>query len=279
MSLLSGNDNTSNEENVNTEATNEVIEQQETVETNEVENVETVDTESSESEEKLSFLDEFKNYMGEDYDPKFENTYKKFEKDGDLDKNALFKAYRNLEKSFSEKREAPENYEIEYGDDIEEQFRLNDESELYQTFEKTAKELNITNDQYKGLMTMMSKYVQEDAKNQLEAQEKAIKEMKQSIPNFDERASAANDFLQNKLDENKYNALAKAIVDQDGLEAIEELMKMNRDPVVPRGNEIPDSNNPDAELEALFRERDSLPSEQRAAFHNKRIKPFISKYF
>ena len=279
MSLLSGNDNTSNEENVNTETTNEVVEQQETVETGEVENVETVDTETSENEEKLSFLDEFKNYMGEEYDPKFENTYKKFEKDGDLDKNALFKAYRNLEKSFSEKREAPENYEIEYGEDIEEQFRLNDDSELYQTFEKTAKELNITNDQYKGLMTMMSKYVQEDTKNQLEAQEKAIKEMKQSIPNFDERASAANDFLQSKLEEKKYNALAKAIIDQDGLEAIEDLMKMNRDPVVPRGNEVPDSNDPDAELEALLKQRDSLPSEKRAAFHNNKIKPFINKYF
>lgn len=269
MSLLTDNGNTSTEENVTTEEN--VVN----------ENVETT-TETTETAESLGFLDNFKEYMGEDYNDKYENTYKKFEKDGDLDTNELFKAYRNLEKSFSEKREAPESYEVTYGEDITDDFKFTEESELLNKFTETAKELNVTQEQYNGIMNMMAGFIQSDAQAQAEAQQNAINELKNNIPDFNGRVEKINGFLQSKLDESEYNALAGAVTNESAMKAVEKLMKLNRDPSIPQPKSTPvvDRNTMQDQLNDLYKQRHELQKtnpELVSQFHKDKIIPLIQK--
>jgi hypothetical protein len=265
MNLLSDNVNTSTEENVGTEQ--EVTETNTEVSTNE------------ETEQEAGFFDTFKEYMGEDFDPKYENTYKKFEKDGDLDKNEILKAYRNLEKSFSEKREAPESYEVEYSEDISEDYRFKDDSDLSVKFTETAKELNITNEQYSGIMNMMGKYVEETETANFEAQKAGIEEMKKSIPDLDNRVNGIKDFLGSVLDNEQIEAISSSITTEKGITALEEFMKLNRDPVIPRNNNDEESKGEGWKEQAseLRKQRDLLPSHKRQAFHNQNITPLYDK--
>ena len=268
MSLL-------NTENENTEVNTESTEN--TTENVITENNTTTDT----TTEEVKFLDGFKEYMGEDWDDKFENTYNKFDKDGELDANALLKSYRNLEKSYATKNEAPENYEAVYSEDISEDFHFDTEADLVKQFSSTAKDLNLTNDQYNGILNMMAGYSEGDIKAQAEAQEQNITELKQNIPNFQERANKIEGFLQQELkDADEINAISAAVTSEKGMIAIEKLMKNSRDTIIP----IPNNTNTEtkidaqAELDALYEERNLISDPHlKQRFHMEKIRPAISR--
>lgn len=214
-----------------------------------VENVEGVETET-ETEGKVlektdggeDWLNAYKEKFGDEWSEKHENLIKKFTRDGKLDEVELLKAHRNLEKSFSEKRQAPEKYEITYAEDVAD-FKIDENDELYGEFLTKAKEMNLLNDQVNGILNLLASHVkksnevlqQEQVSSQEELKQKA-EELKKSIPDFNRRATEIKNFLTSKLDKEEYEAFAGSITSEKHMRAIEKLMEMNRDPVVPTHN-------------------------------------------
>jgi hypothetical protein len=199
-------------------------------------------TEGQEEQPKEDWLESYKSKIGEEWSDKHENLIKKFTKDGQLDTIELLKAHRNLEKSFSEKRQAPEKYEVVYDEEVSD-FKIDENDELYSEFLGKAKEMNLLNDQVNGILNLLANHVKKSSavleqEEQLKQQEitKKAEELKQTIPNFDKRAKEIKNFLLTKLDKDEFAAFANGITSETHMRAVEKLMEMNRDPVIPTPN-------------------------------------------
>lgn len=205
---------------------------------NNVENNEVVDNGSTgDTQTSLNFLDQFKEYAGEKYEDKYQNTFDKFKtEDGSLDQNKLFEAYRNLEKLNSKKAEAPENYELSYLEDITEDFQFKEDDKLMTSMTEKAKELGLSNDQFNGLVNQLALFgkgeaelaAQQAEEQQAQFQEEA-KKMIESIPDFHNRFNNAQNFLKNSLEGENYTALEGVLGTKQGIEAIETLMSKVKD--------------------------------------------------
>lgn len=215
---------------------------------------------NNQNEVEKSKLEQFKEYLGEEYNDKYENLYNKFlNEEGNLDEFNLLKSYRNLEKSFSEKRGAPEEgYKVEYNEDIEEDFQFKEDDGLMNNFTETAKELGLSNEQYNGIVNMMAGFVKEETQNaqkQQEEQEKQFKDQISKIENFKERAVKIDNYLKSNLDENGYKQLKSSITSEDGMKAIETLMQKSKDHSInPKPNTI-DFDSGEDKLEKLISEK------------------------
>lgn len=211
----------------------------ETTQIENAENVENTEITTETTQEQQDWLNDFKTGLGEEWNDKYENLIKKFSKDNKLDTVELLKAHRNLEKSFSEKRQAPEKYEITYEEGLED-FKIGEDDGLYQNFISKSKELNLTNDQANGLINMISSYLKDTSiemseleKVNAEETAKRDAEIIKSIPNYAERKNEINNFLQSKLSPEEVEGLKGVVKTPAALNAIEKLMKLNRDPVIP----------------------------------------------
>jgi hypothetical protein len=212
---------------INTEIT-----QEENTEINtEVTQVETQAETTDTQPENTDYLSKYKEKLGEEWNEKYENIIKKFSKDGDLDTIEILKAHRNLEKAFSEKRQAPEKYEITYQEDLED-YKIDENDELYTDFLSKAKEMNFTNEQVNGIVNLLSNHMKKNTdiisqEEELSKQElvKRTEEIKKSIPNFDKRSTDIKNFLLSKLDKEEFSAFASSITTEAHMKAVEKLMK------------------------------------------------------
>lgn len=191
---------------------------------------------------EASWLNTYKEKLGEEWNDKYENLIKKFTKEDQLDTVELLKAHRNLEKSFSEKRQAPEKYEVSYAEDLAE-YKIDENDELYSEFLTKAKDMNLLNDQVNGILNLLAGHVkkstellQQDEAAKAEELKSKTEELKKSIPDFSRRANEIKNFLSSKLDQEEYTAFAASITTEAHIKAVEKLMKLNRDPVIPTHN-------------------------------------------
>lgn len=251
MSLLNNLDVVEQEEVLEQETNVELENQEETV-------LEGTSKTEGETEE---WLQEYKTKFGDEWSDKHENLIKKFTRDGQLDTVELLKAHRNLEKSFSEKRQAPENYEINYAEDVAE-YKIDEGDELYNEFLGKAKEMNLLNDQVNGILNLLAGHVKKSTESlqqeeQLRQEEikKQTDELKQNIPNFDKRAREIKNFLLTKLEKDEFEAFAGSITSENHMKAVEKLMKMNRDPVVPTPNNNYSNNNTGEDQISILRQK------------------------
>lgn len=251
MSLLNNLDVVEQEEVLEQETNVELENQEETV----------LEGTSKTEGETEQWLEEYKTKFGDEWSDKHENLIKKFTRDGQLDTVELLKAHRNLEKSFSEKRQAPENYEINYAEDVAE-YKIDEGDELYNEFLGKAKEMNLLNDQVNGILNLLAGHVKKSTESlqqeeQLRQEEikKQTDELKQNIPNFDKRAREIKNFLLTKLEKDEFEAFAGSITSENHMKAVEKLMKMNRDPVVPTPNNNYSNNNTGEDQISILRQK------------------------
>lgn len=251
MSLLNNLDAVEQEEVLEQETNVELENQEETV-------LEGTSKTEGETEE---WLQEYKTKFGDEWSDKHENLIKKFTRDGQLDTVELLKAHRNLEKSFSEKRQAPETYEINYAEEVAE-YKIDEGDELYNEFLGKAKEMNLLNDQVNGILNLLAGHVKKSTESlqqeeQLRQEEikKQTDELKQNIPNFDKRAREIKNFLLTKLEKDEFEAFAGSITSENHMKAVEKLMKMNRDPVVPTPNNNYSNNNTGEDQISILRQK------------------------
>lgn len=251
--------------------------------------VEQVDTSSTgETQTSQNFLDQFREYAGEKYDEKYENTFEKFKnEDGNLDENKLFEAYRNLEKLNSKKAEAPENYELSYLEDITEEYQFKEDDKLMSSMTEKAKELGLSNDQFNGLVNQLALFGKEEAAlaAQLQAEQQAkfeeeAKKMMESIPDFHERFNKTQEFLKGSLEENQFKAVESLLGTKEGIEVVESFMSKMKDTKISigKGGEEKTVVDGDFDIQDLYSQR-AVAERSGNVYEREKIQRQIDQYY
>jgi len=184
---------------------------------------------------------------------------------GEANVEALSTSYNSLEKKLGQRTDeltkqirtdieqerasnVPEKYEIampEIPEDVD--MEVNEDQPLLQWWSETAKSMGLSQDQF-------NEGINQFVQNEIAGLPNTEEEMISLGDNAKERIESADLWAKKYLSENAYNTISKISATAEGVKALEEIMAINKSPVMPQGQTAVESKPSLGDLRSMMKD-------------------------
>ena len=185
---------------------------------------------------------------------------------GEVNVESLGTSYNSLEKKLGQRTDeltkqirtdieqernasVPEKYETKLPDDIPDDIEIDisEEQPLLQWWGEKARSMGLSQDQYnEGIAQFVN--------NEISGLPDTHAEMQQLGDNSKERVESADLWAKKHLSENGYNSVSKLASTAEGIKALEEIMKLNKNSVMPQSPTAVESKPNLADLRNMMKD-------------------------